>query len=48
VVDTHEPPMPPKVTVKQAAHLAESLARGTPAGAKIALTIASDTVREII
>ena len=48
VVDPHEPPMPPKVTLKQAAHLAESLARGTPARGKIALTIASDTVREIV
>jgi pyruvate dehydrogenase (quinone)/pyruvate oxidase len=47
-VDPHEPPMPPKVTVKQAAHLAESLVRGTPAAGKIALTIASDTVREIV
>jgi pyruvate dehydrogenase (quinone)/pyruvate oxidase len=48
VVDPHEPPMPPKVTVKQAAHLAQSLARGTPAAGKIALTIASDTVRELV
>jgi pyruvate dehydrogenase (quinone)/pyruvate oxidase len=40
--------MPPKVTLRQAAHLAESLARGTPARRKIALTIASDTVREIV
>jgi hypothetical protein len=48
VVDPHEPPMPPKVTLKEAAHLAESLARGTPAAGKIALTIASDTVREIV
>jgi pyruvate dehydrogenase (quinone)/pyruvate oxidase len=48
VVDPHEPPMPPKVTLKQATHLAESLARGTPARGKIALTIASDTVREIV
>src|SRR5204863_7733740 len=48
VVDPHEPPMPPKVTLKQARHLAESLARGTPAAKEIALTIGSDTVREII
>ena len=40
--------MPPKVTLKQAAHLAESLACGTPADGKIALTIASDTVRELV
>ena len=48
VVDPHEPPMPPKATVKQVTKLAESLARGTPSGAKIALTVASDVVREII
>lgn len=48
VVDPHEPPMPPKATLKQMAHLAESLAKGTPARGEIALTIASDVVREII
>jgi pyruvate dehydrogenase (quinone) len=48
VVDPHEPPMPPKVTLKQAAHFAESLARGTPARGKIALTVAADRVRELI
>jgi pyruvate dehydrogenase (quinone)/pyruvate oxidase len=48
VVDPHEPPMPPKATLKQMKNLAESLARGTPDRGKIALTIASDTVREII
>jgi len=48
VVDPHEPPMPPKATAKQLAHFAESIARGTPAGRKIALTVASDVVREII
>lgn len=47
-VDPHEPPMPPKTTIKQAAKLAKSLARGTPAREKIALTIASDVVREIV
>jgi pyruvate dehydrogenase (quinone) len=36
------------VTAKQAAHLAQSLVRGTPAAGKIALTIASDTVRELV
>jgi pyruvate dehydrogenase (quinone)/pyruvate oxidase len=40
--------MPPKITAKQALHFAESLARGTPAGGKIALTVASDTVRELV
>jgi pyruvate dehydrogenase (quinone)/pyruvate oxidase len=40
--------MPPKATIKLMTHLAESLARGTPARGRIALTIASDVVREII
>jgi pyruvate dehydrogenase (quinone)/pyruvate oxidase len=48
VVDPHEPPMPPKATARQVLHLAESLAKGTPARRKIALTIASDVVREIV
>jgi len=48
VVDPHEPPMPPIVEAKQALHFAESLARGTPNRRKIALTVASDTVRELI
>jgi pyruvate dehydrogenase (quinone)/pyruvate oxidase len=48
VVDPNEPPMPPKVTFKEAAHLAESLARGTPAAGEIARTIASNTVRELV
>jgi pyruvate dehydrogenase (quinone)/pyruvate oxidase len=48
VVDPHEPPMPPKATMKQMAHLAESLARGTPARGKIVSTIVSDVVREMV
>ena len=40
--------MPPKATLKQVSHLTESLVRGTPARGKIALTIASDVVREIL
>jgi pyruvate dehydrogenase (quinone)/pyruvate oxidase len=48
VVDPHEPPMPPKIELKQAAHFAEALARGTPNRAKIALTVASDRVRELV
>ena len=48
VVDPHEPPMPPKVRAEQALHFAESLARGTPNRGKIALTVASDTVRELV
>lgn len=48
VVDPHEPPMPPKIDVKQAAHFAEALMKGTPHRGKIALTVASDTVREVV
>jgi pyruvate dehydrogenase (quinone) len=48
VVDPHEPPMPPKVSARQAARFAKSLASGTPHAGRIALTVASDTVRELI
>ncbi|MBI4347961.1 MAG: pyruvate oxidase [Elusimicrobia bacterium] len=48
VVDPHEPPMPPKATLKQARHFAQSLVRGTPNREKIALTVASDQVREMV
>jgi pyruvate dehydrogenase (quinone) len=48
VVDPNELPMPPKLTVQQMASLAASLARRTPNRRRIALTIASDTVRELI
>lgn len=48
VVDPFEPPMPPKVTVGQAEKLAKALAKGTPNRKEIALTIASDKVRELV
>jgi pyruvate dehydrogenase (quinone)/pyruvate oxidase len=48
IVDPHEPPMPPKVTVEQSIKFAESLARGTPNRKKIALTVAADRVRELV
>jgi pyruvate dehydrogenase (quinone)/pyruvate oxidase len=48
VVDPYEPPMPPKVEVKQAMHMAEALAKGTPHAMKTALTLGSDTVRELV
>ena len=44
----HEPPLPPRVKLRQAEHMAEALAKGTPARKKIALTLASDTVRELV
>lgn len=48
IVDPFEPPMPPKVDMKQAAKLAEALAKGEPNRMKVALTVASATVREVI
>ena len=48
VVDPNEPPMPPKITAKQAAHFAEALAKGTPHGGKIALTVLADKVKEMV
>jgi pyruvate dehydrogenase (quinone)/pyruvate oxidase len=48
VVDPFEPPMPPKISAEQAAKFAESLAKGTPNRGKIAWTVLSDKVRELI
>jgi hypothetical protein len=48
VVDPFEPPLPPKITTRQALHFAESLACGEPNGDRIALTVLSDRVRELI
>lgn len=48
IVDPHEPPMPPRVTLEQATNFAQALASGTPNAGKIALTVASDTVRELV
>nr|MDQ3804804.1 thiamine pyrophosphate-dependent enzyme [Acidobacteriota bacterium] len=47
VVDPYEPPMPPKVTPEQALHFAEALAKGQPAGGKIALTLFRDKLSEL-
>jgi pyruvate dehydrogenase (quinone)/pyruvate oxidase len=47
-VDPNEPPMPPKIEVKQAAKFAQALAKGTPGGGNIALTVLSDKVRELV
>jgi pyruvate dehydrogenase (quinone)/pyruvate oxidase len=48
VVDPYEPPMPAKVTLEQATKFARSLARGEPDRSKIAWTVLSDKVRELI
>ena len=48
MVDPFEPPLPGKIKAEQALHFAESLARGEPNRKKIALTVASDKVREMV
>lgn len=48
VVDPYEPPMPPKVSMKQAMHFAEALIKGQPNGKKIALTIFRDKISELL
>ena len=47
-VDPHKPPLPPKISLDQARHFAESLARGTPNRVDIAATVLSGKVRELI
>jgi pyruvate dehydrogenase (quinone) len=48
VVDANEPPMPGKITTKQALHFAEALARGEKDRWGIVKTLAKDKVREVI
>ena len=48
VVDPYEPPLPPKIEMKQALHFAESLARGEPKRMKIVTTILEDRVKEMV
>jgi pyruvate dehydrogenase (quinone)/pyruvate oxidase len=48
VVDPYTPPMPAKVTPKQAVHFAESLLRGEPHPIRIALTATGEKLREMI
>lgn len=48
LVDPFEPPMPPKVQVEQAVNLAKALAKGEPNREKIALTVATNKIRELI
>jgi pyruvate dehydrogenase (quinone)/pyruvate oxidase len=48
VVDPFTPPMPPKVTAAQVGRFAQSLVKGEPNRDKIALTVLSDTVRELV
>ena len=48
VVDPYAPAYPGKMPAEQATHLAKSLARGEPNREKIALTVLSDKVKELI
>lgn len=48
IVDPHEPPRPRKIKASQAKQFASALASGTPHRGKIALTVASDNVREML
>lgn len=48
IVDPYVPPMPPKITMDQAAKFGEALLKGTPNRDKIALTVLSDKVKELI
>jgi len=48
IVDPFEPPLPGKIKAEQALRFAESLARGEPNRSRIALTVASDKVRELV
>jgi pyruvate dehydrogenase (quinone) len=48
VVDPNEPPMPGKVTTKQAIKFAESILRGEKNGRGIIKDIAEDKIREVI
>jgi len=48
VVNPHEPPEPPKISARQAGKFAKSLLRGQPNRGRIALTVLSDKVRELV
>ena len=48
VVDPFEPPYPPKISFDQEKNFAEALAKGEPHRTEIALTVASDRVRELV
>jgi pyruvate dehydrogenase (quinone) len=47
IVDPYEPPMPAKISAEQALHFAEALAKGQPAGGRIALTLFRDKLSEL-
>jgi pyruvate dehydrogenase (quinone)/pyruvate oxidase len=47
-VDPLEPPMPAKATMDQIMNFTQSLIRGEPNREKIALTVLSNKVRELV
>ena len=48
VVDPLVPPFPPKATLEQTAHFAQALIKGQPNRERIAWTVLSDKIRELI
>jgi pyruvate dehydrogenase (quinone) len=48
LVDANEPPMPPKIELKQAMKFAEALAKGEPGRGRIALTLFRDKLNELM
>jgi pyruvate dehydrogenase (quinone) len=48
VVDANEPPLPGKITTKQALEFARAIARGEKDGWQIIKTVAEDKVREVV
>jgi pyruvate dehydrogenase (quinone)/pyruvate oxidase len=48
IVDQYEPPLPPRISAKQAVHFGEALARGEPNGSRIALTVFRDKWKEYV
>jgi len=48
VVDPNEPPLPGKISMKQALHFAESLGRGEKDRMEIIKTVLEDKVREVV
>ncbi len=46
-VDPFEPPMPARIKVEQAVHMAESLAKGEPNRRRIALTLFRDKIHDL-
>lgn len=48
IVDNNEPPLPPKITVDQASHFAQSLARGTQDAGRIIGNVLANKMRELV